>query len=219
MTLAKQFLFLLAGTLFLAACGNAPEGQKVGAGDAVDAGATEGLIYKIDPAQSSLIWKAGKLIGGGHEGTLAIKSGEIAIAGGKITGGEFIVDMNSLTNADLAPGEGKEDLETHLKSSEFFDAALFPEGKFTIASATEVSGVPGATHNVTGNLTLKDVTKSVVIPVSMKFDDNNLEANTPAFVINRTDWGVKYGSGLLGTPQDKIIKDEVGLEISLVARK
>jgi hypothetical protein len=47
--------------------------------------------------------------------------------------------------------------------------------------------------------------------------DGGVQAKTAAFTINRTEWGINYGSGIIGTAKDKIIHDEVGLNISLMA--
>ncbi|MGB0261158.1 MAG: YceI family protein, partial [Flavobacteriaceae bacterium] len=61
----------------------------------------------------------GYKVTGQHSGTLALKSGSINIQDGQLVGGEFVVDMTSLTVTDLK-GKGKANLEGHLKSDDFF---------------------------------------------------------------------------------------------------
>jgi polyisoprenoid-binding protein YceI len=150
---------------------------------------------------------------------MKLKSGNINVADGNITGGKFTIDMASITDTDLAPDDGKADLEGHLKSDDFFDVAKYPEGVFEITSVEKVSDKPDATHTITGNLTLKGVTKSVSIPASVVISNGQLAAKTPQFVIDRTQWGVQYGSGALGLAQDEIINDEVGLQLAIKAAK
>ena len=43
-----------------------------------------------------------------------------------------------------------------------------------------------------------------------------VKITTPEFTINRTEWGVNYNSGILGTVKDKLIADDVKLSITLV---
>ncbi len=215
----KAFFSLLVLALFVVACG--PAGEKAETGDAVDTN-TEGsgteMVYNINPAATTITWEGAKLIGGGHTGTLKVIDGQILVKDNNIVGGKFNIDMASLANADLEAGKGKEKLEGHLKSADFFDVEAHPTAMFAIASAQAVTGNASATHMLTGNLTMKGATKSVTIPVSVTMSGNELTAVTPPFTINRMDWDVKYGSGSMeGIAQDKIINDEVGLKIELKA--
>lgn len=222
MKFTQNLLMLLALSLFIFACGGAPEGEKVEAGEKVETtdnttSQVEMLTVKVD--ESKIQWKGSKLMGGEHTGTLTLIDGKMKVADGNIVGGKFTIDMASLTDTDLAPEDGKADLEGHLKSSDFFDVVNHPTALFEIAKSEAASGDDGITHNITGNFTLKGVTKSVTIPAKVAIQDGQVIANTPPFVIDRTQWGVKYGSGALGVAQDKIINDQVGLQLSITASK
>ena len=201
------------------ACNNAPEGQKVEAGEATNTPTTTSTApmgsatYSVSPQASQVIWTAAKLAGKQHTGTLAIQSGEINLDGENILGGKFILDMTSITNLDQKPGEGKEKLEGHLKSGDFFEVEKHPTGTFEITNVSTVADQADVTHNVTGNLTLKGITKSVTIPTKVNVGNHQFAAVTPQFTIDRTEWDVKFNSGLLGTAKDKIINDEVGLKL------
>lgn len=208
--------------IFTACNSGAPEGEKVEAGQKVEK--TENATaaaesYAIDTEISQINWVGAKLLGKKHTGFMKLKSGNIEVADGNITGGKFTVDMASITDTDLAPEQGKADLEGHLKSDDFFDVAKFPEAIFEITSVKAMSDNPEATHEITGNFTLKGVTKSVSIPASIIISNGQLAAKTPQFVIDRTQWGVQYGSGALGLAQDEIINDEVGLQLAIKAAK
>lgn len=215
-------LFFLA--LFLVACG--PEGEKVESGEAqpeAEAGATA-EVFNIDPAQSVINWEGTKLVGGGHVGTIDIESGRLAVANGNIVGGEFSINMASLENTDLGEADGKGKLEGHLKSPDFFDVAQFPTAKFNVVSAQPVPAgqdANGATHLVTGNLNMKGEKRSVTIPVTVKIDGGTLKAAANKFVIDRTEWGIKYGAegSVADLAKDNIINDNVGLDFMLVATK
>jgi polyisoprenoid-binding protein YceI len=72
--------------------------------------------------------------------------------------------------------------------------------------------------SIVGDLTIKGITKSITIPANVAMAGDKISVVTPSFKINRTDWDVKYGSGLIGTAADKIIHDEIGLVLSLTGQ-
>ena len=210
------------GLLAAAWGGSSTEGVEVDATDATEGAAPVGqaTVYTVDPAASSIAWTGGKLVGGDeHTGTLSITEGRLAVQGEAITAGDFVVDMNSLTVTDLDENSGKSKLEGHLKNEDFFEANTYPTSTFEITGVEAVTGEPGVTHRLTGNLTMKGVAKQVTIPANVTVSGDRITANTPAFEIDRQQWGIQYGSGALGIAQDKIIKDEMVLEIDLVATR
>jgi len=126
---------------------------------------------------------------------------------------------DSLTVEDLKPEEGGDKLKAHLLSEDFFDAAKYPEVKF------ELTNIPAEGVRITeltelkGNLTLKDVTKNITIPVaSVVYDQEHgtyVIASKP-FNINRADWNVKYGSKSFFTGLgDNFINDDIELSFLL----
>jgi len=149
----------------------------------------------------------------------ATSDGRLMVGGDKLIGGEFTIDMNSLTNTDIEDAGKRGNLEGHLKNEDFFEVSKFPTSKFELIQVQPVTGNDAVTHNLTGNLTLKGITKSITIPANVIVTDAMISAVTPAFDINRTDWGVKYGSGLTGAVGDKVISDQVALVINLKATR
>ena len=216
-----SLLAVASAALLTAACGgNESTAVEAEVGEAVDVAAApgEGVTYTVVPANSVVSWQGNKLVGDSHTGTLDVTEGSLTVAGDQITGGEFVIDMNSLENTDLDEDSGKADLEGHLKSDDFFKTEQYPTATFTVVSAEPVTGQEGITHELKGNLKMLDVTKSITIPANVTMDGDKIVATTPEFEINRTDWGVQYGSGsIAGLAQDKIINDEVQLKIELEA--
>ena len=56
----------------------------------------QGQIQTINTAKSSVSW-LGKKITGQHEGTIKIKSGSLEIKNNKISSGNFVIDMNTIS--------------------------------------------------------------------------------------------------------------------------
>lgn len=207
----KKLLFvLLGGSVFLTSCVDNPEGKKAETTDSVSTTqpvAGEGLA--VDPAASSIAWLGNKVTGK-HNGTIKISSGTLNVEDGKLTGGKFTIDMNSISNADITDTTYKAKLEGHLKAADFFDVAKYPEANFEITSVAD-SG--SNKLKISGNLTLKGVSKNIT------FDADVVES-TPAsfkakadFNINRHDWGITYPG-----QKDDAISEEINLKVDLQAK-
>ncbi len=99
-------------------------------------------------------------------------------------------------------------LDDHLMKPEFFDADKFPEGHFV---STKVVA-KGLTAVITGNLTLKGVTKPVVLnarfvgagfaPFGPKKTNIGFSATTS---IKRSDFGISYGVPVVSDKVDLVI--------------
>lgn len=207
----KLSLVLLSAVLF-ASCTTNPKGDKAATSDEIEATAvSEGTTYSIDPSSSSITWTGNKVTQA-HTGTIKLSSGSVVINEGKLTGGEFSIDMNSLENADLKNDEvNKGKLEGHLKSPDFFDVAAYPTSTFVI---TEVSDGSSDKVDVSGNLTIRGITKNVKFPITISQNTGDLFVGSADFNINRKDWGVAY-EGM----KDDLISDEVNFKVSLTAKK
>ena len=170
--------------------------------------------YKANIAESMITWKGFKPTES-HNGDIKITSGVFDIENGTLKAGEFVVDMNSINCLDLE-GKGKGKLEAHLKNGDFFDTTKFPTSKFVVTS-TEVKD--GKTY-VTGNFTLKDITKSISIPATVTEADGVATIKSDAFKIDRTEFGVTYKSNSIDAAlKDKAINDLMEMSIEVVAKK
>lgn len=215
----KRFLLtIFAGSLFFAACTDAPKADNAETTDAQNVEEVSGTPYKANLAESKIEWVGTKPVGR-HNGTFVLKDGSLIVSGDDLKGGSFIIDVSSVTPVDQ-DAEGNAKLQVHLKSEDFFHVEKYPEGTFEITSVTE--GVENkdalvmkdATHTITGNLTLKGVTKSISFPARVVKDGDRITADAN-FNIDRTQWNIVYGNDeSLG---DKFIRPEVNLQVHLVA--
>lgn len=161
----------------------------------------------VKVSESTVTWKGYKVTGE-HNGSINLKSGFLEMKGKKLIGGEFVVDMTSLTCNDLEAGQGKEKLEGHLKSADFFGVDANPNSKLVF---TSVKAMNDNSYTATGDLTIKGITKPVTVVVSM-FQNKA----TATIKVDRTKYDIKYGSGsFFDDLGDKAIYDEFDLVVDL----
>ena len=206
----KVLIALVALSTILVSC-NGEKKEKVVVSEEVTVEKTA-IVTNVDLTTSMMTWKGTKPTGE-HNGTVALKSGGLVVENGVLKEGEFVIDMNTIKNLDMAGSEGAGKIEGHLKAPDFFDIAVYPTSTFVITSVLEVE----ANLAVTGNLTIKDVTKSITIPAKISSEDGVTTFTSALFNIDRADFNVKYGSkrwieGL----KDKFIDDLV--EMSFVVK-
>jgi polyisoprenoid-binding protein YceI len=209
-------------TMFLFSCKNEPKSQAVDQPPKPDtivvAPVSKTGASTFAVTAGTINWAGKKSIGGGHNGTINVEKGELLVNQNTIIDGTFSLDMNSIAVSDIKDAGERRDLESHLKDNDFFETEKFPKAEFVI---TEVlpSNNPAFNWLIVGNLTMKGKTNPVNIPVKLTFDGDNLKAESPSFPINRTQWGVNFHSGILGTTKDKLIDDNVLLSLTLQAKK
>lgn len=216
-----KYLFIaLVFILAFSACTQSPEGEKAQTADAqaVEATSSEAEIYKVVADSSSIAWEGTEPGDEGHSGTLKIQGGELQVLNNKLAGGRFVLDMNSISVLDLT-GDRKAKLEKHLKTGDFFETEKFPTGVFEITEVTPSGDSESGAYTISGNLGLRDSVKNISFPATIKLENGKLHAETPKFTIDRTEWGVVYRSGIIGTIKDKLINDNIGLKIDLKAGK
>jgi hypothetical protein len=171
---------------------------------------TFSVFASVDLSKSIVKWKGTKKFGDPHMGTIAFKAGKLMMEGNMIKSGEFEIDMTKINNTDLS-GEWKTKLEAHLKNAEFFDVEKHGTSKFVIKNADA--------NKVTGDLTIKNITKSVTIPFKKEGDKL-----VGTFTFDRTVYDVRYNStkffpDLEKTAKDKIIDDQVEVKFELALTK
>ncbi len=161
---------------------------------------------KVAVKNSKIVWKGYK-VAGSHEGTIDLKSGSLTFDGDKLTGGAFVLDMNSLSSTDLS-GEYKGKLEGHLKSDDFFGVAKYPTAALKI---TKVKKTGKNAYKIIGDLTIKGITNTVKFPASIYG-----KKATGTLKIDRTEFNVQYGSGsFFDNLKDNLIYDELDLVVDL----
>lgn len=188
----------------------------------------KGATYNVDPAASVVKWTAY------HKGGLNPRFGTMKTDGtltaenGTLNSGNLSSETTSLvvdsTSVDPSTTEGKthKDLETHLKSADFFDVAKYPTVKFAITKVEDLpatadkSKVEGANKLVSGNLTIKDKTVNVSFPAKVDVTDNQVNI-VSHFTADRSAWGLSYGAE--GDPKDWMISKDFDLDLNIVAKK
>ncbi len=171
--------------------------------------------FKVDVQKSNIAWN-GKKVAGQHSGNIKLSGGTLNLNDGKLSNGSFNINMNSITCTDLQ-GEWADKLVGHLKADDFFGVEKFPTSSFVI---TKVSPASAGTVNISGNLTIKGITKAISFPASMSVSGNTLTASAKGVKVDRTKYDIRYGSkSFFDSIGDKAIDDEFTLDITLVATK
>jgi polyisoprenoid-binding protein YceI len=173
-------------------------------------GAKKAVTLAVDTKSSKIHWLA-KKVTGQHEGTINLASGSLVANGMKVTGGEFVIDMKSIVCTDLTDEGYNKKFIGHITQGDFFEVEKYPTSSFKI---TKVDGT-----NLTGDLTMHGVTKSITFPAKISMVGGKTTA-TASIPVDRTDFGVKYGSKkFFDSIGDKAIDDVFNLDITLVAGK
>ena len=158
--------------------------------------------------QSNIRWYGEELTGKIHFGDLSFKDAHIEVQDGIITGGNFVVNMTSLSVEDLSGG-GKARLEGHLKSDDFFSVEKHPEATLKI---TQKAKVKDGVQTLFGKLTIKGIEHPVEF--TMKLGENNTALAGLTF--DRSKYNVRFRSGsFFENLGDKLILDDIRMEVSL----
>jgi polyisoprenoid-binding protein YceI len=167
----------------------------------------------VSTSESTLTWKAAKVTGE-HYGKVKLSDAKMDYANGKITGGSFEMDMNSITVEDITDANSNQRLVNHLKSDDFFSVEKFNKSSFKIKEAKSSNGKD---YQITGDLTIKGITNSVTFPAKVDVAGGKITA-TATITFDRTKFDIKYRSGsYFENLADKLIYDEVKLDVKLVA--
>jgi rhodanese-related sulfurtransferase/polyisoprenoid-binding protein YceI len=177
--------------------------------------------YRIDPENSRLEW-IGRNLNNRHFGRIDIQEGDLVIAGGRLSAGSIVLDMNTISNLDQQDPVWRDMLITHLKSDDFFGVKQFPLASFTLAGweEQEVALSEALNGSVTGDLSIRDVTRRVSFPaIVAPQPDGSIKAHA-AFDIDRTLWNVNYGScRLFERLGMHLVHDLISLELFVVAHR
>lgn len=194
--------------LSITACSNPADGkpqakvEEAAPKDKVATPAASSGAYAVN-TESSKLGFVGSKVTGSHPGGFKTFTATVDPKDGKIDGGSVSVeiDVDSMfTDSD--------DLTTHLKGPDFFDATAHPKATFQ-SSEIKAGGSDGHSHTVVGNLGLHGVTKKITFPANIAMDGDTVTVKTE-FSINRKDFEIAYA----GKPDD-LIRDEVVIKLDL----
>ncbi|OMP30376.1 YceI family protein [Mangrovimonas sp. DI 80] len=178
--------------------------------------------FVIDSTESTIYWKGFKPTGS-HHGTVKLEKGVFKANGTELVSGSFLIDMRSLVDMDMEPGDMKDKLEAHLKGTvegkegDFFDITKFPTAAF------EITGSQPTTENkslISGNLTIKGIKQNITFPISVTNEGETISIMSDTFTIDRTQWEINFRSkSIFDDLGDNFINDEIQLKFVLKATK
>lgn len=161
----------------------------------------------INVKTSQIKWE-GKKVLGAHDGSINFKSGSVTTKNGKLTGGTFTVDMSTIVVKDLEAGKGKEKLEGHLKSDDFFGVDNYSESTLVFKNVKDLGQNK---YKVTADLTIKGKTNPIEFDATFSGKEGMAKV-----IIDRTKYDIKYGSGsFFDNLGDKAIDNDFTLDITL----
>ena len=170
-------------------------------------------IYTVDKAHSEVGFRVRHLVTK-VPGRFDDFSGTITMVPGKpqASSVEFTIKATSVNTAN-------EMRDNHLKTADFFDAVKYPDITF---KSTKIVPVDADTFNVTGNFTMRGVTKEITIPVdyagSMTDARGTQKAGfSLATKLNRQEYGILWNQTL--DAGGVMLGDDVEITINIEANK
>jgi polyisoprenoid-binding protein YceI len=166
--------------------------------------------WAIDPSHSEISFKVKHLV-------VTTLTGKFeTFEGGLETASEDFSDATISFTADVASiNTGNADRDGHLKSDDFFNAEAFPKVTFTSTGFTKTGSDE---YKLTGNITLRDVTKPIELTVEYGGTATDPWGNVKAgFEINgkikRKEFGLKWDA--LTEAGGAVVSDEVKLHLNV----
>ena len=165
--------------------------------------------FNVDTSASQLKWTGYHLAKSyEHWGYVKLKSGKVNVENGKITSGEFVIDMISISNVDVEKEKDNEKLVGHLKSDDFFAVQSHPEARLVIKKSD-------ASGKTTGDLTIRGITKEIEFQTTVEEASGGKLVAIADIKVDRTDYKVMYGWKL----ENAILSNEFRMEVKIVANK
>ena len=168
-------------------------------------------ILNIALEQSSIEW-IGEKVTGEHSGTVKLQKAHFIMGEEHIEGGEFTMDMNSITCTDIEDPEYAAKLVGHLKDEDFFGVDNYPTASFSFAKVI----FDGTSYLISGKMNIKGMSQEITFPAQFHTIEGKLTADA-VVKVDRTKHDIKYGSGqFFDGLGDRMILDDFTLTIHLV---
>ena len=177
---------------------------------------TQETKWAIDPSHSKVSFKVKHLMISNVIGHFGEFEGTALTAGDDFSTAAINFSINAASvSTEIA------DRDAHLKSADFFDAEKYPKINF---AATGMKDLGDEMYEITGDLTVKEVTKSVTLTVEfggvMTDPWGNVKAGfSLSGKINRKDWGLNWNAALEagGVLVGEEVKITADIELAKVA--
>ncbi|MFD7868350.1 YceI family protein [Streptomyces sp. NPDC057682] len=170
--------------------------------------------YTIDPAHSSIGFTVRHAMVTNVRGTFGEHEGSLKLDGSDPGASTASIDVK-IASVDT----GIADRDGHLVSGDFFDAEKFPLMTFRSTSAEQLGGDK---YRVTGDLTIKDVTRPLAIDLEFNGSATDVYGNERVGFegsadILRSDWGLTWNAAL--ETGGVMVSDKVKLNFDISAIK
>ena len=212
-TMNIKLLIIFIFTILLTGCANNKESatdnqqikttktSKINKGD-----------YIVNKDLSTIKWTGKEITTKSHYGILDLKEGSIYVNNDGIISGNVVIDMNSINCLDMS-GRGKNRLEGHLRSDDFFGVNSYPEANL-IFTSWSVNNLGKILYK--GDLTIKNITHPITFSGSVKKIDIGYRS-TINLSFDRTLYEIKFRSGkYFQNLGDKLILDNIDIRAEIV---
>ncbi len=174
------------------------------------AGLPDGTM-NVDLASSEVMWE-GNMVGlYSHSGDVKLTDGSVTVTDGKITGGNFEVDLSTINptddNYDAEKDQTPAKLVGHLSSDDFFAVEQHPKATF------EITGSDGDT--VMGNLTVRGKTNPEEVKNVVISEADGKVTMSGDLTFDRTKYDVSFKHPV----QEMVLSNDVAMKVKLVANK
>ena len=161
----------------------------------------------LDEKNSSLKWTGKEITTKTHFGSLRFKEGILNLKNDVLSSGKFVVDMTTIDCEDLS-GSSKTNLESHLKSDDFFSVNKYPEAILTIEkSKKKANGM----FTATGKILIKGISQNITFDIYLNDKNGNAK-----LTFDRSKHDVSFRSGsFFQNLGDKLIYDDIEIEAQL----
>lgn len=167
-------------------------------------------LWTIDPTHSEVQFKVKHLVISTVTGSFGSYDGKIEAEGDDFENAQatFTADISSITT-------NNEDRDQHLKSDDFFNADAYPQLKF---ESTNFEKVGGGEYKVSGNLTIRDVSKAIELDVVHGGTVDDPYGNTKAGfevqgTINRKEYGLTWDA--VTEAGNVVVGDKIKLQLNV----
>ena len=168
--------------------------------------------YIVNKDLSTIKWTGKEITTKSHYGILDLKEGSIYVNNDGIISGNVVIDMNSINCLDMS-GRGKNRLEGHLRSDDFFGVNSYPEANL-IFTSWSVNNLGKILYK--GDLTIKNITHPITFSGSVKKIDIGYRS-TINLSFDRTLYEIKFRSGkYFQNLGDKLILDNIDISAEIV---
>ncbi|MEV8392369.1 MULTISPECIES: YceI family protein [unclassified Streptomyces] len=170
--------------------------------------------YTIDPAHSTISFTVRHAMVTNVRGAFTEHEGSLSLDGTNPAASSASIDV-SIASVDT----GMADRDGHLRSADFFDAETFPKMSFR---STSVEQLDAETYRLTGDLTIKDVTRPLTIDLEFNgsatdpFGNERVGFEGSATIL-RSEWGLTWNAAL--ETGGVMVSDKVKLSFDISAIK